>query len=86
MVRGSAVRLVADADRLGGSNPLRRGRTDLIVWQPTARVGYAWRFANGRTRIEAAMSLGGEINVRTRGERVGQGLIVLGGIAVNCRW
>jgi hypothetical protein len=33
--------------------------------------------------VEAALSLGAEINVRTHGEDVGEGAILLGGLGVS---
>lgn len=60
----------------------RRGRTDVVVLQPTARAGHAWLARGGRLRLEASISLGAEINAHTRGEEVGEGAILLAGVAV----
>lgn len=56
------------------------GSTDVLVLQPTVRVGYRWP-VGGSSAFEAGASLGMEINVRTRGEDVGQGPILLVGVA-----
>jgi len=61
----------------------RRGETDVLVLQPTARAGYAWRLGNEAMRVEASLSLGAEINVSTTGEDVGEGAILLLGVAVS---
>lgn len=55
----------------------RRGNTDITVLQPTARAGY--RFS--QSHVELAGNLGAEINLRTRGEAVGEGAIALAGVA-----
>lgn len=60
----------------------RRGSTRVWVVQPTARVGHIWGWTGSRLRLEAAASLGAEINVRTRGEAVGQGAILLLGVSL----
>ncbi len=57
------------------------GSSDITVFQPTARGGYGWQFAGGQYGLVAALSLGAEINVSTDGRKVGEGAIVLGGLA-----
>lgn len=57
------------------------GSSDITVFQPTARAGYGWQFAGGKYGLVAALSLGAEINVATDGPEVGEGAIVLGGLA-----
>lgn len=66
-------------------NPGVRGNSDIVVLQPTARGGYAWAFNNGHYGVQLGLSLGAEINVHTRGEKVGDGAIVLGGVAFTFR-
>lgn len=66
-------------------NPGVRGSSDTTVFQPTARAGYAWAFDHGRYGLQLGLSLGAEINVHTRGEKVGDGAIVLGGVAFSFR-
>ncbi len=46
----------------------RNGRTNVQVFQPTGRAGYAWMVFGGRARLEAAAALGAEINASSRGE------------------
>jgi len=57
------------------------GSSDITVFQPTARGGYGWQLGGGRYGLVAALSLGAEINVSTDGRKVGEGAIVLGGLA-----
>lgn len=57
------------------------GASDITVFQPTARAGYGWTFGGGHYGLTAALSLGAEINVATDGAKVGEGAIVLGGLA-----
>jgi hypothetical protein len=62
----------------------REGSTDVLVLQPTAELGYAWRLGSGtlrRGRLELTLALGAEINADTDGEDVGEGAIALLGIA-----
>ena len=66
-------------------NPGVSGTSDILVFQPTARAGYAWAFDNGRYGLQLGLSLGAEINVHTKGEKVGDGAIVLGGVAFTFR-
>lgn len=61
------------------------GSSDVTVFQPTARAGYGWSFAGGQYGLTAALSLGAEINVDTDGAKVGEGAIVLGGMAFTFR-
>jgi len=56
------------------------GRTNTLVAQPSARLG--WSVDAGPLTVEPGISLGWEINVVTRGEPVGQGAILLGGIGI----
>lgn len=62
-----------------------RGRTRVWVLQPAARVARAWAVSGSSLRVEASGSLGVETNVRTRGEPVGHGLILLIGVALLSR-
>jgi len=58
------------------------GTSDITVFQPTVRGGYAWRFGNsGQYGVQLAVSAGAEINVATSGPEVGEGAIVLGGVS-----
>jgi len=60
----------------------RRGETEVLVLQPTVRVGHGWGLRERTMRLELSLSLGAEINVDTRGEGVGEGAILLAGVAV----
>lgn len=64
-------------------DPGVRGSSDITVFQPTARAGYGWTFAGGQYGLSAALSFGAEINVDTDGADVGEGAIVLGGLALT---
>lgn len=66
-------------------DPGRNGSSDVTVFQPTARAGYGWNFAGGHYGLTAALSLGAEINVATAGAAVGEGAVVLGGLAFTFR-
>ena len=74
-----------DIDWRDGGGP-RVGMTEVTVLQPTARAGYAWLLSGGRLRLDATAALGAEINIQTRGEDVGEGVIVLGGIGLSYRF
>ena len=75
-------------DRRNGTDV--EGTTDITVLQPTARGGYSWLLGdsaqNGQWAIEAGLALGAEINIKTNGEDVGEGAILLGGVAVEYRF
>ncbi|NNF03859.1 MAG: hypothetical protein HKN17_05270 [Rhodothermales bacterium] len=70
--------------------PVRVGRTDVLVIQPTLRGGYRFRLA-GTTdgshsrgvRLDVEAALGVEINTSVDGEDVGQGAILLIGMKVG---
>lgn len=64
-------------------SPASEGRTDVLVLQPSAEAGYAWRLGDSRWRLELTASLGVEINFDTDGEDVGEGVIGLAGFAVS---
>ena len=59
----------------------RAGESKVTVLQPTARAG--WTLSAGRVDIDFSAGIGAEVNIRTQGESVGQGVILLGGIAVG---
>lgn len=60
------------------TDPGSAGVTKVTVLQPTGLVG--WRRVLGpHVAFEVSAALGAEINVRTRGEPVGEGAILLGG-------
>ncbi|MCZ6705026.1 MAG: hypothetical protein O6942_03915 [Bacteroidetes bacterium] len=62
---------------------LRTGETKIFVVQPTATLGYRYALKNGSAALEFSVSLGAEINAYTDGDPVGEGLILLGGLAID---
>lgn len=56
----------------------KNGTTSITVLQPTIGLGYLIAFRN-RSHIKPTLSFGYEINVKTDGESVGEGAILLGG-------
>lgn len=58
------------------------GTTDVVVVQPAAELGYGFDVGDG-WRLDVSLSLGVELDVDTRGEDVGQGAILLGGITLT---
>ncbi|MGE0552497.1 MAG: hypothetical protein AB7R55_03605 [Gemmatimonadales bacterium] len=66
-------------------SPARAGTTAITVVQPTARGGYGFSLAGGRWRLETGLALGSEVNLRTGGERVGEGAILLAEIGLLWR-
>ena len=63
----------------------RAGTTDITVLQSAAQMGYTWTAAQDRLVLEGTVALGAEINVRTQGEPVGEGAILLVGFGVTYR-
>ena len=59
----------------------RRGSTRIRVIQPAVGLGYGW--SPGFGRIRAGAALGWEVNTHVRGEPVGEGPILLAGVAVD---
>jgi hypothetical protein len=59
--------------------PVRTGETDIIVVQPSLEAGYSW-LKPGGARLDVTAGLGGEFNVDTDGEDVGEGVIALIGL------
>lgn len=69
-------------DDPSGGMPRRRGTTDVLVLQPTLEGGRSWWIGRALL-LEATLGLGVEINVDTDGEDVGEGAILLGGVALR---
>ncbi|MDZ7716148.1 MAG: hypothetical protein U5J95_08050 [Balneolaceae bacterium] len=63
-----------------------KGRTDIIVLQPTVEIGYDILKSNPAWILAPTLSFGAEINIKTKGEEVGEGAILLGGLNVNYRF
>lgn len=61
----------------------RRGSSEITVLQPTARVGYRFTPIRPGASLELAAGLGAEINLETKGEKVGEGAIGLLGVALR---
>ncbi len=59
------------------------GTSDVIVMQPTLEAGYRFQLGSGDTYLSPTVALGMEINVKTEGEEVGQGVILLLGILLS---
>lgn len=59
--------------------------TNITVFQPTVGITYdLWQ--NQHLLLRSSLSLGYEINIRTQGEDVGEGAILLGGIDLGYRF
>ena len=58
---------------------MRSGMTNVVVLQPTAIVGYRFLIKEHWV-ITPTLAFGAEINIKTKGEEVGQGAIVLWGV------
>ena len=63
-----------------------RGSTDITVIQPLAEGGYTFLLGDDQWSLTPKISLGYEINVKTRGEEVGEGAISLFGLQVDRRF
>ena len=61
------------------------GRSDITVLQPAIGAGYTFASGDDRWRWKLGASVGAEINVRTRGSKVGDGAILLIGFSVSPR-
>lgn len=64
--------------------PSRVGSTDIIVFQPTIGLAYSMPLSD-KIFVKPAISFGYEINVKTEGEPVGEGAILLGGFHFGFR-
>ncbi len=62
-----------------------RGKTKIIVLQPTVGLSYVTDL-NNRFFLKPSLSFGYEINIQTKGEDVGEGAIILGGINLGYRF
>ncbi len=82
--RGWFVGARADLWRLSidWTDPGRSGNTKVTVLQPTGLAGYRFPVGGGMV-LDVSAALGAEINVRTNGEDVGDGAIVLLGVALR---
>lgn len=62
---------------------LATGTTRITVFQPTAEAGYRFLLAGGHVYLAPALAFGLEINVKTEGEPVGEGTILLLGLSAG---
>ncbi len=58
------------------------GKTSIVILQPTIGIGYSIPFSN-RYFVKPSLSFGYEINIKTEGEEVGQGAILLVGFQLS---
>jgi len=61
------------------------GQSDVTVLQPTLGFGYQIPISNSFF-LKPSLNLGYEINIRTKGEDVGEGAIFLGGVQLGYRF
>jgi len=66
-----------------GPDILRVGDTQILVLQPTVQLGYRLLPGGVSMALDLTISLGAEVNAYTHGERVGEGAILLAGIAAT---
>lgn len=59
-----------------------RGKSDVLVLQPTIEYGYAAQLGDA-WRLETYAALGAEINIDTKGRDVGEGAILLLGFSLT---
>lgn len=61
----------------------RKGTTKITVFQPTGEIGYMYQVPNYPWAFGVNVSAGWEINIKTKGDPVGQGAIGLLGIKMR---
>lgn len=61
------------------------GTSNVTVLQPTGELGYTFALNNNLTLVPT-ISLGAEINIKTEGEEIGQGAILLLGATLSKRF
>jgi len=62
--------------------PARRGTSEIVVLQPTARVGYRLVLDGGAWCLDLHAAGGGEFHLETDGEAVGEDALVLLGVTL----
>lgn len=75
-----------DWGNLIGTPAETRGTTNVTVWQPTIEGGYSFSIINENVYLAPHLALGVEVNVKTEGAEVGQGLIALLGFQFGYRF
>ncbi len=63
-----------------------RGNTSITVLQPTLEIGYLFLLSKNNLTISPTVAFGYEVNVKTKGEPVGEGAILLLGIQLGKRF
>jgi hypothetical protein len=64
---------------------LSKGVSKIIVVQPTAEAGFLFPLGNSPWFVAPSAAFGVEVNVKTEGAQVGEGLIILLGVSVGRR-
>jgi len=73
-----------DWENVGPFGITFNGTSDIIVVQPTVELGYLFKFGDALV-LTPSVAFGREFNVKTEGEEVGQGFIILGGLTLSLR-
>jgi hypothetical protein len=66
-----------------GTTVNSQGTTDVVVLQPTAMIGHAFALGDHGWILRPTLAGGVEINIKTKGEEVGEGLIGLVGVQLS---
>ncbi len=62
------------------------GLTDIVIFQPTAQLGYTIVPKNSQLLFDATIAFGMEINIQTQGSPVGEGPVLLGALGASYRF
>lgn len=73
------------SDPVPGTVDFIKDATKVVVLQPTVIGGYRWAVGD-HFAITPTAAFGAEINIRTEGEDVGQGIILLWGVSLTYRF
>ena len=63
-----------------------KGRTDITVFQPTVEAGYVVNLKKEGWSFVPSIAFGAEINIKTKGEPVGEGAVLLLGFTFRKRF
>ncbi|MEM9920166.1 MAG: hypothetical protein AAF990_18865 [Bacteroidota bacterium] len=69
-----------------GRDEALKGTTNIIVFQPTVEAGYIFSLGDKGWYFTPNLSFGFEINVKTDGEEVGEGAVLLVGFSFGKRF
>ena len=72
-------------DNIGGGNEIT-GVSNIRVIQPTLEAGHLFLLSDGSTFVSPSVAFGFEVNIKTEGEEVGQGAILLVGLSLGKRF